>query len=78
MDFKEVNFSSTPIKRIRFRGDSFQTENDPLIDVDNSDEVHSSRNGDIPRERGLFTFFTLDLLSERHAIIFLQHHPTFS
>lgn len=69
MDFKEINFSSTPVKRIRFRGDSFQTENDLLMDNDNNDDVHSARNGEIPRERGLLTFF-FHLLSKRHAISF--------
>lgn len=57
MEFKEINFNSTPVKRIRFRGDSFQTENDPLIENDDSDEGFSSKNGEISRERGLFTFF---------------------
>lgn len=56
MDFKEVNFNSTPMKRIRFRGDLLQTENELLIDNETSDEVHSSKNGEIPRPRGLFTF----------------------
>lgn len=65
MDFKEINFNSSPVKRIRFRGDSFQTENEPLIDNEMSEESTGLRNGEIPRERGLFTYF---LISERHAI----------
>jgi transmembrane anterior posterior transformation protein 1 len=58
MEFnREINFSSTPVKRkIRFRGDSFQTESEPLIENDNSDEYNSSRNSENPRERSLFTF----------------------
>lgn len=57
MDFKEINFTSSPVKRIRFRGDTFQTETDPLIENDDGDDVYSYKNCDIPRERGLFTFF---------------------
>lgn len=56
MEFKEISFSSTPVKRIRFRGDSFQTENDPLLDNDDSEDTSGVRNGEIPRQRGLFTF----------------------
>lgn len=70
MDFKEVSFSSTPVKRIRFRGDSFQTETDPLIENDTSDDAYSGKNGEIPRERGLFTFFFYFPYQKRHAIIF--------
>lgn len=49
--------TSTPIKRIRFRGDSFQ-ETEPLLDNDYCDEPHSTKNGEMPKEReyrGLFT-----------------------
>jgi hypothetical protein len=48
--------TSTPIKRIRFRGDSFQ-ETEPLLDNDHCDEPHSTKNGELPKERGLFTMF---------------------
>jgi hypothetical protein len=66
MDFnREINFSSTPVKRIRFRGDSFQSEIEPLLENDNSDEFASSRNGEMPKERGLFTSF----YRKGHAII---------
>lgn len=64
MDFKEINFSSTPVKKIRFRGDSFQTETDSLLDNDYSDEVHSLRNAEIPKGKGLFTFL-FRLLSKK-------------
>jgi hypothetical protein len=47
--------TSTPIKRLRFRGDSFQAENEPLIDHSFNDEPVSTKNGDLPREKGLFT-----------------------
>lgn len=47
--------TSTPIKRIRFRGDSFQADNEPLLDNDFCDEPSSTKNGDLPKERGLFT-----------------------
>ena len=47
--------TSTPIKRIRFRGDSFQADNEPLLDNDSCDEPSSTKNGDLPKERGLFT-----------------------
>lgn len=48
--------TSTPIKRIRFRGDSFQ-ETEPLLDNDYCDEPYSTKNGELPKERekGLFT-----------------------
>lgn len=62
MDFKEVNFSSTPVKRIRFRNDLLQTEAEPLIQNDVDDDVNSMRNGEIPKE-GLFTFFSIDTQS---------------
>ena len=43
--------TSTPIKRLRFRGDSTQ-ESDPLLE--NSEIFDSpSKNGEIPKERGL-------------------------
>jgi hypothetical protein len=58
MDFKEINFSSTPVKRIRFRNDLLQTEAEPLIQNDLDDELNLMRNGDIPREGFLFTFFS--------------------
>lgn len=58
--------SSTPIKRIRFRGDSFQSENEPLLDPEYYDEVQSTKNGEIPRERGLFTFKFI--IKKVHAI----------
>lgn len=74
MDFKEINFNSTPVKRIRFRGDTFQTETDPLIENDDGNDVYSFKNCEIPRERGLFTFFSIDFLlvlsEKRHALIF--------
>lgn len=47
--------TSTPIKRIRFRGDSFQAENEPLLDNDFCDEPSCTKNGDLPKERSLFT-----------------------
>lgn len=46
--------TSTPIKRIRFRGDSFQ-ETEPLLqDNDNCEEPSSTKIPDLPKERGLF------------------------
>lgn len=67
MDFnREMNFSSTPVKRIRFRGDSFKAETEPLLENDNSDDFNSARNGEILKERGLFTF---SLSTLRHAIV---------
>jgi hypothetical protein len=47
--------SSTPIKRIRFRGDSLQ-DSDPSFDNDFCDEPLIPKYGEIPRERGKFTF----------------------
>lgn len=47
--------TSTPIKRIRFRGDSFQADSEPLLDNDFCDEPNSTKNGELPKERGLFT-----------------------
>ncbi|KAG5682386.1 hypothetical protein PVAND_011739 [Polypedilum vanderplanki] len=41
--------TSTPIKRIRFRGDSVQNENEPLINNDFCEEVSSTKKGEIPK-----------------------------
>ena len=58
MDFnREINFSSTPVRRIRFRGDVFQNDNEPLLENDSNDDHNNSRNNEPMRERGLFTFF---------------------
>lgn len=51
--------SSTPVKRIRFRGDSFQADADLLLDHDASDDLFQARNAEIQRERGLFTYSTI-------------------
>lgn len=51
--------TSTPIKRIRFRGDSFQGEIEPLLDNEHSDEIYNTKNGENSIENGLFTYFYL-------------------
>jgi len=43
--------SSTPIKRIRFRGDSLQ-DSEPSFDNESCDEPFIPKYGEIPRERG--------------------------
>lgn len=53
--------TSTPIKRIRFRGDSFQADNEPLLDGDFCDEPISTKNGELPKEKGLFKNFVKKL-----------------
>lgn len=45
--------SSTPIKRIRFRGDSLQ-DSEQSFDNDSCDEPFIPKYGEIPRERGKF------------------------
>jgi hypothetical protein len=57
--------TSTPVKRIRFRGDSFQSESESLLDNDYSDEVHSTKNGDISRNKGLFTKISMQKTRQR-------------
>lgn len=54
--------TSTPIKRIRFRGDSFQ-ETEPLLDNDYCDESHITKSGEMPKEKGdcLQYFFKLHI-----------------
>lgn len=52
----EFNFASTPVKRIRFRGDSLQSDGEPLLPTDFDDDTTFKRNGDAPKE-GLFTIF---------------------
>lgn len=42
------------MKKLRFRGDSFQ-ESEPLIDDDYCDELNNSKFAEMPRERGEFT-----------------------
>ena len=60
MDFnREINFSSTPVRRIRFRGDAFQSDNEPLLENDNNDDYNNSKSSEPTRERGLFTFLFL-------------------
>lgn len=54
--FVKIMNTSTPIKRIRFRGDSFQSESEQLLENEFFDEVHSTKNGEIPRSKGLFIF----------------------
>lgn len=55
----EFNFASTPVKRIRFRGDSLQSDGEPLLPTDFDDDTTFKRNGDAPKE-GLFTIFLYD------------------
>ncbi|CRK99214.1 CLUMA_CG012486, isoform B [Clunio marinus] len=57
-----MEFSSTPVKRIRFRGDSFQAENEFLLDNDNTEDFHTFKNGEIPKENEQANFGLLDFL----------------
>ena len=71
MDFKEINFNPSPVKRIRFRGDPLQVETEPLIDNDVFEDASGLRNGEAPRERGLFTFF-LSLNDTQSLLLFCR------
>lgn len=56
MEFKEINFASTPVKRIRFRGDSLASDGEPLLQTEYDEDVSFKRNSEQQRE-GLFTIF---------------------
>lgn len=61
---ENVYFTSTPVKKIRFRGDSNQAECDPLI-VNDVFEDHITRESPKPaevcKEKGLLLISTSEL-----------------